>query len=344
VLRIHFTADDLARTRVEPTLGPLAETLLAARLLHHDHRRDLFGGWRQHVRRQLPSRTGLLRPLFGPTALLDLFTLTGRSGCLDEGLDALLAVPRAQLCREVGVLASRQTLPPAARALGDGDNDSLLRLATAVRDLHEVAVGRAWTRVHAYLDAANAEQQRLLATGGVERLLASVHPRAHWRPPVLEVATTAAHCDDYLRGRGLVLVPSLFCWPAPIALHSLADDTAPYLLLVPAVRDLADLAAAWTSGERHARALVALLGRTRAAVLGAVGDGCTTTELARRAGVSLPSASQHAQILRDSGLLVTRRAGKSVHHQLTSLGAALLNSTSLDPPPSHRAEHGTRTS
>ena len=72
---------------------------------------------------------------------------------------------------------------------------------------------------------------------------------------------------------------------------------------------------------------MALLGRSRAAVLEAVADGCTTTELARRAGVSLASASQHAAVLRDSGLLVTRRTGKSVHHSLTVLGAALLNAT-----------------
>ena len=29
VWRIHFTADDLARIRVGPTLGPLAETVMA---------------------------------------------------------------------------------------------------------------------------------------------------------------------------------------------------------------------------------------------------------------------------------------------------------------------------
>ncbi len=90
---------------------------------------------------------------------------------------------------------------------------------------------------------------------------------------------------------------------------------------------------AWAPGDRHGRALAALLGRTRAAVLEAIVDGCTTTELARRVKVSVPSASQHAQVLRDAGLLVTRRTGKSVHHSLTALGAALLNATWPDPRP-----------
>jgi DNA-binding transcriptional ArsR family regulator len=337
VLRIHFTADDLARTRVASTLGPLAETLLAARLLHRGNQRDLFDGWRRQVQRHRPPQIGLLASLFGPTTPLDLFTITGRASCLEEGLDALLTAPRLQLRREVGFLASQRALPAAARSLGDGDHDTLLELGTTVRGLHHAALETAWTGMLAYLDAFGGGQARLLAAGGVERLLASVHPLARWRPPVLELLSTYTHGDDYLQGRGLVLIPSVFCWPGPIVLQSLADQAAPSLLLIPAVRDLADLAAAWAPGDRRQRALVALLGRTRAAVLEAVADGCTTTELARRVGVSLPSASQHAAVLRDTGLLVTRRAGTSVHHQLTGLGTALLNGTWPDGRTPHNS-------
>lgn len=70
--------------------------------------------------------------------------------------------------------------------------------------------------------------------------------------------------------------------------------------------------------------LVALLGPTRAAVLEAVAAGCTTTELARRVGVSLASASRHACVLRDAGLISTRRLGGSVLHSLRPLGAEVL--------------------
>jgi hypothetical protein len=37
--------------------------------------------------------------------------------------------------------------------------------------------------------------------------------------------------------------------------------------------------------------LATLMGRTRAATLHSITDGCTTTELARRAGISAPAAS-----------------------------------------------------
>jgi DNA-binding transcriptional ArsR family regulator len=59
-------------------------------------------------------------------------------------------------------------------------------------------------------------------------------------------------------------------------------------------------------------------------VLASVADGCTTTELAHRAGVSLAAASQHAAVLRGAGLIASRRQGSAVLHVLTPLGAELL--------------------
>lgn len=69
---------------------------------------------------------------------------------------------------------------------------------------------------------------------------------------------------------------------------------------------------------------MALLGRTRAAVLRSVRTGCNTTELSRRAGVSLSTASEHAGVLRDAGLVVSSRKRNEMVHHLTPLGAALL--------------------
>lgn len=70
--------------------------------------------------------------------------------------------------------------------------------------------------------------------------------------------------------------------------------------------------------------LATLLGHTRARVLRAARDGCSTTELSRRADISIASASRHAAVLRTAGLLTARRYGTSVVHRHTPLGAALL--------------------
>ncbi|GAA3104618.1 ArsR/SmtB family transcription factor [Kribbella aluminosa] len=53
-------------------------------------------------------------------------------------------------------------------------------------------------------------------------------------------------------------------------------------------------------------ALADLLGRTRAAVLRSLTHSATTTQLARRVGISLASTSDHTRILRAAGLITTR--------------------------------------
>ncbi|QLY32276.1 ArsR/SmtB family transcription factor [Nocardia huaxiensis] len=72
------------------------------------------------------------------------------------------------------------------------------------------------------------------------------------------------------------------------------------------------------------RDLSALLGATRAAVLEAIADGGSTTEVALRLGVSPSSASEHAAVLRRAGLVISVRARNQVRHHLTPLGIALL--------------------
>ena len=63
----------------------------------------------------------------------------------------------------------------------------------------------------------------------------------------------------------------------------------------------------------------------RAAALAAIGDGCSTTDLARRVGISAAAASQHATILRNAGLITSNRERNMVLHSLTPLGVSVLN-------------------
>jgi DNA-binding transcriptional ArsR family regulator len=70
--------------------------------------------------------------------------------------------------------------------------------------------------------------------------------------------------------------------------------------------------------------LVRLLGQTRTMVLLAVYDGATNGQLARRIGVSMAAISHHTTILRDAGLLTSRRSGTIIQHSITRLGAAMI--------------------
>src|SRR5256885_3914558 len=79
------------------------------------------------------------------------------------------------------------------------------------------------------------------------------------------------------------------------------------------------------SSAQSSDPLGSLLGSTRAAALEATVSGCTTTELARRCKISPAAASHQATVLREAGLITTRRAGASVRHEVTQLGIWLLS-------------------
>jgi DNA-binding transcriptional ArsR family regulator len=156
-----------------------------------------------------------------------------------------------------------------------------------------------------------------LASGGVEALLRTLRPAAAWSAGELQVP---AHRDQELRldGRGPRLIPSYFCVSGPLTMF---DPALTPVLIYPVERPPDAYPA------RHTRpgALGALIGTTRAAVLQAVHTNPRTTEdLARRVGISAASASEHASVLRQAGLITSRRDRNRMEHLVSPLGLALL--------------------
>lgn len=330
VLRIHFTAEDLARTRVARTIGAAAETYYSLELLH---RRSLplpFQRWRATVAGRLGSEAGpltTLLPTGGPG--LDLLALAGDSPDIDDAVEALLRAPRTRVRREVEPIAVSSAHMAWARAVAEGGSDARRRLAAGLVACHRVAVAPYWAASRSRVDAVRAQYAGTFLRGGVDALLAGLCPASvRWRPPVLEVRYPRP-VDIHLGGRGLILVPTLFSWREFSLLYDPYDDESVPRLTVPVVSDPATGAALWRPGGPAADdPLGALLGRTRAAALRVAAHGCSTTELAARLGVSLPAASQHAKALRDARLITTGRQGGSVLHMATDLGRELLAANS----------------
>jgi Helix-turn-helix domain len=325
VWRIHFTAEDLARIQVSPTLGPLAETVLAMKLIRgcQMQPRKMFGPWRSQVGGKVTRRMKALTDLIPAGSHgVDLCTLTGEAPTIEQGLAALLAAPREQMLLEMGLFERWHRLPASAWSLADPEARE--PLAAAMLAAHQALIEPYWTRMLACLEAEQVIRRRTLAIGGPDRLLASLqNERIRWRPPVLEVLM----CNDadlYLEGRGLSLVPSVFTGKVPNLIHDPTHPSATPRLLLPASDERVRACGLWDGPRSNGAALAALVGRNRAAVLGAVADGCTTTELAGRVGISIAAASQHASVLRDAGLITSSRHGGAMLHALTPLGAGLL--------------------
>lgn len=186
------------------------------------------------------------------------------------------------------------------------------RLARDLRHYFESSLADMWPRIQAGAVADRALRSETLMRGGVDGLLATLAVRRRWEPPVLHIPSPCASSIDIpLCGRGLVLVPSYFGGPA----------------LMERPEESTVLTYPMSTGEPPAvaaDALGPLLGRTRAAVLAAVRHPSSTTTVAERTGVSLPSASQHTTVLRNAGLITTTRTGSAVLHTLSPLGEALL--------------------
>jgi DNA-binding transcriptional ArsR family regulator len=318
VLRIHFTAEDVARVRMAGCPDPLWETVFSLFRLRQRDAPLIFGEWRrQAVRRIRRTDLDLLLPLVPGGYYPDFLTPAEGALGLDAGIEALLATPRQRLRGDLEILAAEQgPLRSWMQLLGAGDPQTLEQLGGAIRSHYRAVVAPYWHQVQAHVDADRAKRAKAFLEGGCEGLLRSYLPMMRWEPPVL-VVDVPFEQTLHLDGRGLVLVPSFLSWNTPDVLK---DTTLPPVLVYPIEHDLALSARTRPPGA----SLGALIGATRAAVLEAVEGGRTTSEVARRVGVSAGAISQHTSVLREAGLIRTSRAGKAVVHTLTPLGSALL--------------------
>lgn len=231
---------------------------------------------------------------------------------IEEELALIRATPRAQVRREVGAM-DRPPLVPSLDALVD-----------TLAAYWDRALEPDWPRIRAFLQADIQHRARVLADVGPARLLASLHPSCEWegntlivRAPNCVVRAPNCDVDVDLGGRGLLLVPSAFLWDKP---NTIINEPWQPTLLYPA-RGIGTL---WDEPSSSC-ALETLLGANRAAVLEACEAPRSTTEIARRLGLTPGGVSQHLKILRGAGLVQAERAGREVLYVRSEAADALLS-------------------
>src|SRR5687768_13694275 len=85
MLRVHFSATDLARLRLRETVGPLAETLLALRVIRSPNETAMLGEWRRAVLSRLPR--SVIAPASRRAPVDSMSVLIGAS--VERGLAAV---------------------------------------------------------------------------------------------------------------------------------------------------------------------------------------------------------------------------------------------------------------
>ncbi|MEV3859078.1 helix-turn-helix domain-containing protein [Streptomyces sp. NPDC050095] len=330
MLRIHFTDADLARTRIATAPDPLWEISASLHRLQSRQGRWAYAHWHRDTRTRLQT-TGfartlrtLLLPLVPRAAYFpDFLTPPEATQGLDAGLDAVLATPPQRVLHEVGILNRTSGAPAWASRLADPDTRK--ELVQAMRTYYDTVIAPHDDLIQARVEAERSAHARAVLDGGIDNVLHNLGPTLRWRHPVLHTVYPEDR-DLRLGGRGLLLIPSYFCWGNPVTF----GDTALDPVLIYSLNHEAHPTA--LHGDLSSGApLASLLGRTRAATLRAAATGATTNELARATGVSAASASKHATALRDAGLITSHRHASSVLHTLTPLGAALLRANTPSP-------------
>lgn len=192
------------------------------------------------------------------------------------------------------------------------------RLVELLRDYWAVALAPYWTRMRGVLEADMLYRARQFTRGGARLLFADLHPAVRWRAGVLRLDIAGIDYRVDVTGRGLCLMPCLFIrnTAPPIS----ADE--PPALAYPA-RGIATL---WEAEPpRGGDALVALIGRRKAALLGCLDRPASTLDLAGRLGITPSAVSQHLSVLHDTGLVTRARVGRVVLYARSDLGDRLLS-------------------
>ncbi|MFJ8632223.1 DUF5937 family protein [Streptomyces sp. NPDC093568] len=324
-LALHLGTDDLARCRF--AISPLCQTHEALRLLRRPGRHGYHRSWLHRVRRTVARLDLALLWLFipPPGAYTPDFlgappeepypTFDGELARL-RATDPALA--HAEMTRSLACTPGLMESPRGRAALDD-PAATVRRLADLTERAWQALLAPDWARHRAVLEADIAQRSRRAADEGLDALLTGLHPAVDWADRTL----TLRRYDDLADaqrpdGRGLLLMPSVFVWPDVVS--GFARPWQP-TVIYPA-RGMGRLHAA--SAPRPPEALGRLLGGQRAALLAGLGAPASTTELARRHGLAASTVSVHLSVLRETGLLVSRRQGHYVLYTRTALGDALV--------------------
>lgn len=299
---------------------PLWETVCSLHRLQTSRGRWAYADWYHDARAALVGTPlgKAVRQLLVPVLpraryFPDFLTPAESADGLDRGLAAILDASPARVAHEMGRLDKISGAPVWALRLAERETRE--EFVKVLRAYHDAVIRPHHDRIHSDIEGEHASWARTAVNTGVRGLLSGLSPAVQWVPPALHLDYVEDR-DLRLDGRGLRIVPSWFCSQQPTAL---ADAGLPPVLVCPLDRRAPQAAARTPEAS-----LSALLGKTRAAALRALAHGATTSELARFLGVSPATGTHHTTVLRDSGLITSRRGHNLVLHTLTPLGAAML--------------------
>ncbi|MFD7909551.1 ArsR family transcriptional regulator [Streptomyces sp. NPDC059752] len=320
---LAFSVSDLAQMRF--AVSPMWEVGPSYRLLASGTASPVHRPWTEQVRPRLAAAgldRGWLAELIPPAGYVPDFlnpAPTGPAPSLAEELVRIRATPTSRVRQDLDRLRQeRGGLGPRTRTLYADPRARLVRVAEEIGTYWELALAPYWARIRAVLDADVFHRARQAAEHGAGRLFNDLHPSVSWGDDALRLSRRHRPLSRVTAGAGLLLIPSVFTGPVPF---TRVTPPEPPQLAYPA-RGTGSLWEPRPAGRTEA--LAAVLGRSRTRLLTELETPASTTELARRTGLSTAGVSQYLTALRAAGLVSAHRAGRSVLYARTAVAEALL--------------------
>jgi DNA-binding transcriptional ArsR family regulator len=264
----------------------------------------------------LRALAGLMRESYW---IPDLITMPpkGVETTFEEELATLRATPDEIAVRDMKISAAERREPQRARPLPSALTSPGLpdRLADGLAGFWDATLAPHWPRLRAGLERDIIRRAGLLATYGWARALDGLRADIKWRSDGRIELSAMPGPSHRLAGAELLFVPS-----ASVGGWLSLDPPHTYALVYQAA-GVADL---WfTTEPTRPDRLERLLGRSRAAVLAALAEPASTSQLVAQLGMTLGAVGDHLAVLREAGLVSRARSGRSVHYRRTPLGDAL---------------------
>jgi DNA-binding transcriptional ArsR family regulator len=318
-----LSPDVLGQTRF--SFSPLTEATLSLWLLGQPRLSDVHSPWLQLARGRLEGvDLELLLSVVPPGRhIASCLVPPGRvlQPSLEDQLTALTDLAVEDLERDLQEVWSGRTAPRRVASLLKSGPRATAYLAEALWDYWDAAIQPYWPRMCAVLEDDVSHRMKGLIDDGYYSLFRDLHPEISIEGDRMFV--DKPHFDESVHHASeMILTPSVFAWPKLI----LQDGAAGQFGLTYGVRGVARV---WEGHDAptvtDAESLAALLGRTRAAILRRTSVPMSTTQLARELRQSPASVNAHLAVLRDAGLLTSRRSGRSILYRQTPLAEYMVS-------------------
>ncbi len=307
-------------------VSPGHELCHAVRVLQRPAEHPLQWGWLRSVRDRVPREAfELFAVIVRERGYFPDFLTTTPTWDLDPVDEAarLRQVPDELMRVDLGKVVDRSEgarRDAVQRMLHDLPRARAL-IADAWLELWSALLAPVWPQLERILRADIAVCARRIATDGLASMVDGLHHTVGWHEGALRVEL-GFHSEVLdCRGSGIVLVPSVL---GGLGCSVLTEPPAQPTLFYPAQGVTERWAADATA---LADALAALLGPARAGILLAAHEARTTSLVAADAAIAVSTASHHLTVLREAGLVASRREGARMLHLRTPLGEALVGAT-----------------